>query len=446
MNEATLFELPPAEESWPVQSTHPEKARVLRPVRQQLQWVSLDMEKTLAQDHPARAIWDILENLDLSAFYASIKAVLNRPGRPTTDPKVLLALWLLAIVEEVGSARKLARLCEEHNAYRWLCGGVPINYHMLSDFRVAHQEALDDLLTQIVGSLMAAGAVTLERVAQDGVRVRASAGASSFRRKQTLEDCLREARARVEQLAHEREHPDPGVNQREQKAREHAARERVQRVEKALEYLPRAQAAKERQQKLQAIVKRAKVGEPRMSTTDPEARVMKMPDGGFRPAYNVELATDGAKGVIVGVSVTAEGTDAGQALPMEEQVEKRTGQQPQSYLMDGGFATRGDITVLERRDIPVYAPVRLPRNRPEEERYQPRYEDSPEVVKWRQRMATEEAKAVYKNRGAIAEWTNAQIRQHGLSRFTVRGIAKVTTVMLLVVIAHNILQWASLRG
>ena len=446
MNEATLFELPPAEESWPVQSTHPEKARVLRPVRQQLQWVSLDMEKTLAQDHPARAIWDILESLDLSAFYASIKAVLNRPGRPTTDPKVLLALWLLAIVEEVGSARKLARLCEEHNAYRWLCGGVPINYHMLSDFRVAHQEALDDLLTQIVGSLMAAGAVTLERVAQDGVRVRASAGASSFRRKQTLEDCLREARARVEQLAHEREHPDPGVNQREQKAREHAARERVQRVEKALEYLPRAQAAKERQQKLQAIVKRAKVGEPRMSTTDPEARVMKMPDGGFRPAYNVELATDGAKGVIVGVSVTAEGTDAGQALPMEEQVEKRTGQQPQSYLMDGGFATRGDITVLERRDIPVYAPVRLPRNRPEEERYQPRYEDSPEVVKWRQRMATEEAKAVYKNRGAIAEWTNAQIRQHGLSRFTVRGIAKVTTVMLLVVIAHNILQWASLRG
>ena len=446
MNEATLFELPPAEESRPVQSTHPEKARVLRPVRQQLQWVSLDMEKTVAQDHPARAIWDILENLDLSAFYASIKAVLDRPGRPTTDPKVLLALWLLATVEEVGSARKLARLCEEHDAYRWLCGGVPINYHMLSDFRVAHQEALDDLLTQIVGSLMAAGAVTLERVAQDGVRVRASAGASSFRRKQTLEDCLRDARARVEQLAHEREHPDPGVSQREQKAREHAARERVQRVEKALEYLPQAQAAKERQQKLQAIVKRAKVGEPRTSTTDPEARVMKMPDGGFRPAYNVELATDGAKGVIVGVSVTAEGTDAGQALPMEDQVEKRTGQQPQSYLMDGGFATRGNITALEKRDIPVYAPVKLPRNRPEEERYRPRYDDSPEIVRWRQRMATEEAKAVYKNRGAIAEWTNAQIKQHGLSRFTVRGIAKVTTVMLLVAIAHNILQWATLKG
>ena len=377
MNEATLFELPPTEEKRPIPSTHPEQARVLKPVRQQLQWVPLDLEKKLDQDHPARAIWDILENLDLSAFYVSIKAVLDRPGRPTTDPKVLLALWLLAVVDEVGSARKLGRLCGEHDAYRWLCGGVPINYHMLSDFRVAHQEALDELLTQIVGSLMAAGAVTLERVAQDGVRVRASAGASSFRRKQTLEDCLREARTRVEQLVNEREHPDPGIGQREQKAKERAARERVQRVEKALEYLPRAQAAKDRQKKEHAIVKRAKVGEPRMSTTDPEARVMKMPDGGFRPAYNVELATDGAKGMIVGVSVTAEGTDAGQALPMEDQIEKRTGQQPRSYLMDGGFATRGDITALEKRDIPVYAPVRLPRNKPEEERYQARYEDSP---------------------------------------------------------------------
>jgi transposase len=446
MNEVTLFELPPANEKRPIQSTQPEQARVLRPVRQQLQWVSLDMEKTVAQDHPARAIWDILENLDLSAFYASIKAVLERPGRPTTDPRVLLALWLLAVVDEVGSARKLARLCEEHDAYRWLCGGVPINYHMLSDFRVAHHKALDDLLTQIVGSLMAADAVTLEQVAQDGMRVRASAGASSFRRKQTLENCLRDARSRVEKLANEREHPDPGVSQREQKARERVARERVQRVEKALEYLPRAQAAKDRQKKEHAIVDRAKVGDPRTSTTDPEARVMKMPDGGFRPAYNVELATDGAKGVIIGVSVTAKGTDAGQALPMEDQIEKRTGKQPQSYLMDGGFATREDITSLEKRDIPVYAPVRLPKNRPEDERYQARYDDSPEVVKWRQRMATKEAKAVYKNRGAIAEWTNAQIRQHGLSRFTVRGIIKVTTVMFLIVITHNILQWAALRG
>jgi transposase len=400
----------------------------------------VDVEAAVAQDHPARAIWGLLEELDLSAFYGPIKAVLDRPGRPTTDPQVLLALWLLATVEGVGSARRLARLCEEHDAYRWLCGGVPINYHMLSDFRVAHQAALDDLLTQIVASLMAAGAVTLDRVAQDGMRVRASAGAASFRRQERLERHMEQARAQVARLAQEREHPDSGVSQREQRARERAARERVERVEQALRYLPQAQTAKERQQQNLATAKRAKVTAPRTSTTDPEARVMKMPDGGFRPAYNVELATDAASGVIVGVEVVNTG-DAGKAAPMEAQVRKRTGQHPKAYLMDGSFATRGDIATLENRGVTVYAPVRLPRNRPQGERYQPRYEDTPAVVRWRQRMATEEAQAVYKERGATAEWVNAQVRQHGVSRFTVRGLAKVTTVMLLVAVAHNLLRW-----
>ena len=321
-------------------------------------------------------------------------------GRPATDPQVPLALWLLSTVEGIVSARRLTRLCQEHDAYRWLCGGVPINYHMLSDFRVAHQGALDELLTQIVASLTAAGAVTLDRVAQDGMRVRASAGASSFRRKETLKAHLKDARAQVKRLAKEREHPDPGVSRRERGARERAAREREERVKMALDYLPAAQAAKERQQQTLATPKRAKVTKPRTSTTDPEARVMKMPDGGFRPAYNVQLATDQAKGVIVGVSVVREGTDAGQALPMEEQVMERTGQHPKDYLMDGGFATKEDITALEERGLTVYAPVKLPRNKPEEERYQPRYGDSPQVVQWRKRMATGEAKAVYRGRGS----------------------------------------------
>ncbi len=446
MTEPTLFELPPTEEWTPAPPTRPEEARVLRPVREQLQWLPRSLDEMLAEDHSARAIWGLLEQLDLSAFYGSIKATLDRPGRPTTDPQVLLAVWLLGTVEGVGSARKLARLCQEHDAYRWLCGGVPINYHMLSDFRVAHEGALDELLTQIVASLTAAGAVTLERVAQDGMRVRASAGASSFRRRETLEKHLEEARGQVARLAKEREHPDPGVTRREQGARERAARERAERVEQALELLPQAQAAKERQERTLATPKKARVTQPRVSTTDPQARVMKMPDGGFRPAYNVELATDRANGVIVGVTVIREGTDAGQALPMEEQVLKRTGQHPQDYLMDGGFATREDITALEERDVTVYSPVRLPRNKPEEERYQPRYGDTPQVVRWRQRMATEEAKAVYRQRGSTAEWANAQVSQHGVSRFTVRGLAKVTSVMLLVAVGHNLLRWATLFG
>ena len=444
MSEGTLFELPPVEEGVSAPPTRPEEARVLRPVRYQLQWLPRTLDEVLAEDHPARAIWGFLEKLDLSAFYGSIKATLDRPGRSTTDPQVLLAVWLLATVEGIGSARRLARLCQEHDAYRWLCGGVPINYHMLSDFRGAHPGALDELLTQIVASLTTAGAVTLERVAQDGMRVRASAGASSFRRQETLETHLEAARAQVERLAKEREHPDPGVNQRERAARERAARKRVERVEQALDYLPQAQAAKERQQQTQAIAKRAKVSAPRVSSTDPEARVMKMPDGGFRPAYNVELATDQAQGIIVGVTVIKEGTDADQALPMEEQVVERTGRHPGAYLMDGGFATREDITALEERDVTVYAPVKLPKSKPEEERYQPRYGDSPQVVRWRQRMATEEAKAVYRQRGSTAEWANAQVSQHGVSRFTVRGVAKVTSVMLLVAVGHNLLRWAAL--
>ena len=444
MSEGTLFELPPVEEGVSAPPTRPEEARVLRPVRYQLQWLPRTLDEVLAEDHPARAIWGFLEKLDLSAFYGSIKATLDRPGRSTTDPQVLLAVWLLATVEGIGSARRLARLCQEHDAYRWLCGGVPINYHMLSDFRGAHPGALDELLTQIVASLTTAGAVTLERVAQDGMRVRASAGASSFRRQETLETHLEAARAQVERLAKEREHPDPGVKQRERAARERAARERVERVEQALDYLPQAQAAKERQQQTQAIAKRAKVSAPRVSSTDPEARLMKMPDGGFRPAYNVELATDQAQGIIVGVTVIKEGTDAGQALPMEEQVVERTGRHPGAYLMDGGFATREDITALEEQDVTVYAPVKLPKSKPEEERYQPRYGDSPQVVRWRQRMATEEAKAVYRQRGSTAEWANAQVSQHGVSRFTVRGVAKVTSVMLLVAVGHNLLRWAAL--
>src|SRR3989304_3035379 len=244
MSQSSLFPLPEPQAAPAPSPTRPEHARVLRPNRQQLQWAPRDLEATVPQEHPARAIWDILEKLNLDAFYGSIKAVLDGPGRPTTDPQVLLALWLLATVQGVGSARQLARLCAEHDAYRWLCGGVPINYHMLSDFRVAKQAALDGLLTEIVASLMKEGAVSLERVAQDGTRVRASAGASSFRRKKTLQACLQDAREQVKRLAEAREHPDLGLTRRQRAAQERAARERLERVERALQCLPELEARK----------------------------------------------------------------------------------------------------------------------------------------------------------------------------------------------------------
>src|ERR1700687_1832186 len=226
--------------------TRPDQVRVLRPVRNQVQLIERDLDSLLADDHSARAVWELIQRFDLTAFYARIKATLDRPGHPATDPAVLLAVWVYATSEGVGSARQVARLCAEHDAYRWLCGGVPTNYHTLSDFRTAYPAELNRLLTEMVALLMNAGLVTLQRVAQDGVRVRASAGSGSFHRQQHLEQCLVEAREQVERVARERERPDPQATVREQHARQRAARERTERLEEALRQLPALQEAKER--------------------------------------------------------------------------------------------------------------------------------------------------------------------------------------------------------
>ena len=318
MEQTSLFsDSPERLEGKRVEPTRPQDARVVRPMRNQIRFLMQDLDATLPEDHQARAIWDFLDRLDLSVFYTSIQAVEGGPGRPASDPQVLLAIWVYATVEGVGSARKLDRLCREHDAFRWLCGGVPVDYHLLSDFRVEHQEALSELLSQIVATLMAENLVTLKEVAQDGVRVRASAGRGSFRRKARLEECLEAAQARVEGLAQEREHPDTGVSRRERAARERAAQERADRVEEALRQLPEVQAVKERQKRHAGKRRAAKVTEARVSTTDPDARVMKMPGEDFRPAYNVHFATDVDSQVIVGVGVINRGTDPGEGLVME---------------------------------------------------------------------------------------------------------------------------------
>jgi transposase len=444
------------------------------------------LDSVIPLDHPIRAIWQTLERLDLSGFYVGIKAVEGHPGHPTTDPKVLLALWLYATTEGIGSARQLARLCEEHDAYRWLRGGVPINYHMLSDFRVANQAALDDLMTEIIALMMASGLVSLRHVAQDGMRTRASAGAASFRTEETLVRCLEEAKRQVARLAKEREAPDPGANdrasRREQAARERAAKEREARVAEALRRLPEVKEVKARQGRVLAKDKRAKVTKPRVSTTDPDARVMKMPDGGYRPAFNLEAATDVDSQVIVGVDVVTKGSDGGQALPMVEQIRCRLEKARQAwptanasgqvgeaskptgpslseptegseapkvlegYLIDGGFVDREDFTAIERAGTTVYAPTRSPRTTTSgRSQADPRPDDSAEVAAWRRRMESEEAKAVYKERAATAECVNAHARRYGLEQLLVRGVAKVLSLLLLVAIAHNLRRWIALE-
>jgi len=301
---------------------------------------------------------------------------------------------------------------------------------------------MDELLTRIVGVLMAEELVSLKEVAQDGVRVRASAGSGSFRRKERLEQHLEAAREQVRRLSEERERPDPGESKRERAARERAGRERVERVERALEQMPLVEAAKERQVKRAGKARQAKIAKPRVSTTDPEARVMKMADGGFRPAYNIQLATDVDSQVIVGVKVTNQGTDQGEALPVEEQVVERSGQEPDAYLMDGGYVDLDQIQTLERRGIKVYAP---PKESQKTVTWKPG--TKPELMAWRDRMETDEGKAIYRHRASSVECVNALARvKYGVQQFRVRGLSKVTSVLLLVAITHNLMRWATLSS
>ena len=157
-----------------------DRARVKRPERAQVEWQPVALDQLLAGDHRARIVWRYVESLDLSVLYRKIRAVEGGVGRDAVDPKILMALWMFATIEGISSARHLSRLCERDLAYMWLRGGVGVNHHLLSDFRTAHGEFLDQLLTDTIATLMHQGLVTLDMVAQDGMRVRASAGISSF--------------------------------------------------------------------------------------------------------------------------------------------------------------------------------------------------------------------------------------------------------------------------
>jgi transposase len=393
--------------------------------RSQVELLPVDLEALLPPGHAARLVWRFVEGLDVSALYAGIKAREGGPGRTPIDPKILLALWLYATIDGVGSAREVDRLCTSHDAYRWLCGGVSVNHHTLSDFRVAHHAALDDVLTQSIAALRHKGIVTLARVAQDGTRIRASAGVGSFRREGTLQDCLREARKLVDRTARQGE----GRVSASEAAQARAAAERLARVEEALAELPAVAAAKQRN--------RAK-GAPKVSTTDPTARVMKMSDGGFRPAYNVQFATDHDGDVIVGVAVTNAGNDQQQLTPMLAQIAQRAGC-PDVLLVDGGYVSHPAIDAADAQGIEILAPV--PRRRGTNEPVPIQPDDSVAVAAWRTRMQTDEAKALYRWRGAIAERINADVRTHRtLSHLLVRGLTKVHTWALWVALAHNVMR------
>jgi transposase len=428
-----MSDLPPAADSG---APPPRKPRLRTADRQQI-IPAMPLESLLDTDHQARLVWDFVVGLDLTPLEQLIRSVEGGPGAPATDPRILTALWLYATLEGVGSARALSWLCVHHNAFRWLVGGVSVNYHTLSDFRVGHVAVLDRVLTHSVAVLREQDLVDLNRVAQDGMRVRASAGAASFRRRPTLEECLVEAQDQVQRLKQELEDDPAAPSRRQAAAQERAAAERQQRLRQALARMPEMEAKKKADDKEKA----------RASSTDPEATVMKMADGGYRPAYNVQFSTTCADQVIVGVQVLTVGSDMGQVAPMVEQVHERFGEYPQEVLVDGGFAKHEDIEAVEAKGegCTVYAPVPAPKD-PQQDRYQPRAGDSEVIIRWRARMATNAAQAVYKERAATAECVNAQARNRGLVRLLVRGLQRVKAIALWYAIAHNVVCGARLRA
>jgi len=443
-------------------------ARYVEARRDEIVFERFEFDELIGWDHPARVIWGYVERVDLSALYGQIKARAHTPGRPAADPRVMLALWLYACVEGVGSARQLDRLSEVHHGFRWLRGGVPLNYHLLSDFRWQAADVADRLLTQGVAALWSEGLVTLASLSHDGIRIRASAGSSSFRRQATLERLLIEVKERIDRLRQEIDADPDASNRRLLAARERSARERQDRIEAALQAVRALQA--------EQVVKpqdhpaeppdgkappsndapstaapsddaKSKKKAPRGSTTDVEARVMRMADGGWRPAYNVQLTADLDTGIIVGLGIDTTGSDGGLMVPAADQVEQRYGHRPQRWLGDGGFTTLADIAALARRGITVFCPLK-PRRNPNADPAKPRYGDAPEIAAWRRRMVDDAGAgpASWMRRRGEHERVNANFRHQGLQQFNVRGSFKVKTVSLLHALANNIIAAVRLKA
>ena len=429
--------------------------RVQRAQRDQLGWQAVDLDSLLAADHPVRAVWSFVEALDLAPLYARIGSRVGHVGAPAIDPAILVGLWLWATIDGVGSAREVDRLCTRDHAYRWLCGGVGVNYHTLADFRTAQADWLDAQLTRSIAALLERKLVTLNVVAQDGMRVRAAAKAASFRRRHRLEMLQAEAKAQIEALKAELEADTCASTRRKQAARERAAREREQRLAEALATM---QAIEKRQPAKKpapppddgaeppgdaAGGSGERKKEPRVSTTDPEARVMKMADGGFRPAFNAQLVVDAATQLIVAVDVNNQGSDMGLMAPMHAALGQRYQRTPRHWLADGGFTKLEDIEQLAARGTQPLVPPPASR-RQGVDPCAKRATDSPALARWRDAIASAAGQVLYRLRGASVECANAQLRRRDLVQFTLRGLHKARAVARWHALAHNLMRMRSL--
>jgi transposase len=468
--------------------------------RQQMSWRAVDVERLIGEQHPARAIWELVGRLDLTPFYQSIASSAEEGGRPAFDPQLLISLWVYAYSQGIGSAREVARRCEYDPAFQWLTGLTEVNYHTLADFRVGKQQELDELFTQVLATLSKEGLVTLEEVMQDGTKIQARASGETFHREKTLREHMERARQQVEALRDPL--AEPRGNRRQQAARERAAREKEERLERAVKELEALRAQKKtEEEKRQA----------RTSTSDPEARVMKQSDGGFAPSYNAQISTDGKHGLIVAVEVTQAGNDYQELLPAAERIEARWGRKPGRMVADAGYTSGENIRELAEKGIEFFGSLaddaakartdaqRFPATRfvyqAQEDtfrcpagqtlHYQGRHErggmvhykyqaaaedctncslrasccggnqkhgrsverkeETAVLAAFRKKMGSEEARQVYRRRGPVAEFVHAWIKSKlGLRQFHVRGWSKVRTEMLWACFTYNLQQWIRL--
>lgn len=415
--------------------------RVSSPDRSRVDPNPKRIDELIPPDHKARFVWALVEDLDMTELYEEIESVEGHAGRPAIDPRILVALWLYGTDEGIASAHELARRCIDCDPYKWICGGVHVNYHTLADFRVQHPQWLGQQVVAQIAALRAEGLVNLDKLGQDGMRVRANAGNDSFKKAEKLSQLLDEAEQQWDRLQDEFEQTQQS-SPRERAAAERAARERIERIKQAQEEVQQVAEQREKRKKGDGETARA-------STTDPEARRMKMGDGGTRPAYNVQLDTDLDSLVIVGVDVVQAGSDSGQMEPMVQQIEADQGPLPEDgeYYVDGGFASNADLESLGQRGVTVFAPVKAVEKKKQkgEDPYAPKRGDTPHVASWRQRMGSAEAQEKYKQRSKT-EFPNATCRNRGLQQFLVRGLAKVKTVVLWYVLIHNLLRMVALRA
>jgi transposase len=470
--------------------------------REQMSWQAVDVERLVGEDHPARAIWELVGRLDLRGFYQSIESSAEQGGRPAFDPQLLISLWVYAYSQGIGSAREVARRCEYDPAFQWLTGLDEVNYHTLADFRVEKQKELDELFTQVLAALSKEGLITLEQVMQDGTKIKALASTKSYQREETIREHLERARRRVAEMGDPRNEES---NARTKQARERARREQQERLENALQELEKLQERKPGEQ--------AK-SKARVSSSDPQARVMHHSDGGLALSYNAQISADAAHGLIVGVAVTPEVNDYAQLLPAVERVQGRLKKKPRQMVADAGYTTRDTIEAMAEQKIDFLGSLtgaeklsrantmdRLPPNAfvydqerdcfvcPEGQllgyegrhtkqkgftyyRYEAEWrdcqscarkpqccpenqkqgrsvvrgEESATVLAFRQKLASAEAQAQYRRRGRVVEFCHAWIKSKlGLRQFHVRGLVKVQMEMLWACLTYNLQHWIRLR-